>query len=199
VKAARNRAFRSRISPGQKGFSLVEVMISMVILVVGLVSLLGVFGLAMASTQTSQENNTAKQLANEAIEGILTARETANVTWNQIQNTGSGGIFVAGFTPIFNPGVDGIIGTADDAASGIQTLEIPGPNGTFAGNCPGAGADICLPLNNFQRQILITPVVDQFGNLVANLRSVTITVQYNVPQFKTPKQYVLNTFISPYR
>jgi hypothetical protein len=174
-------------------------MISMVILVVGLVSLLGVFGLAMASTQTSQENNTAKQLANESIEGILTARETANVTWAQIQNTGSGGIFLPGFNPIYNPGVDGIIGTADDAASGLQVLEIPGPNGTFAGNCPAAGADTCLPLTNFQRQILITPVVDQFGNTVSNLRSVTITIQYSTPQFRAPKQYVLNTFISPYR
>jgi len=199
VKAARNRAFRSRINPDQKGFSLVEVMISMVILVVGLVSLLGVFGLAMASTQTSQENNTAKQLANESIEGILTARETANVTWAQIQNTGSGGIFLPGFNPIYNPGVDGIIGTADDAASGLQVLEIPGPNGTFAGNCPAAGADTCLPLTNFQRQILITPVLDAFGNTVSNLRSVTITIQYSTPQFRAPKQYVLNTFISPYR
>jgi len=37
----------------ESGFSLIEVMVSMVILTVGLVSLLGVFGLAMASTQTS--------------------------------------------------------------------------------------------------------------------------------------------------
>ena len=53
-------------------------MISMVIMTVGLVSLLGVFGLAMASTQTSQQNGISKQLANEALEGVLTARETAN-------------------------------------------------------------------------------------------------------------------------
>ena len=59
----------------QQGFSLIEVMISMVIMTVGLVSLLGVFGLAMASTQTSQQTAVAKQLANEALEGILTARE----------------------------------------------------------------------------------------------------------------------------
>ena len=38
-------------------------MISMVILTVGLVSLLGVFGLAMAATQTSQQDMIAKQLA----------------------------------------------------------------------------------------------------------------------------------------
>ena len=53
----------SMIGPGESsasdsrnecGFSLLEVMISMVILMIGLVSLLGVFGLAMASTLTSK-------------------------------------------------------------------------------------------------------------------------------------------------
>jgi len=172
-------------------------MISMVILVVGLVSLLGVFGIAMAATQTSQENATAKQLANEAMEGILTARETANITWAQIQNTGSGGIFLPGFNPIWNPGVDGIIDTADDAAAGVQTLEQPGPTGVFAGACP---PDTCLPLTNFQRQILISPVFPVGGGPASTtLRAVTITVQYTTPQSSLPRQYVLNTFISPYR
>ena len=98
----------------------------------------------MAATQTSQLNGTAKQLANEAIESILTARETANVTWTQIQNTGSGGIFIPGFVAIDCPGVDGIVGTADDAACGPQILEQPGPSGVFAGNCPLPGPDTCL-------------------------------------------------------
>lgn len=199
MKAERSNAFGPRIGKTQRGFSLVEVMISMVILVIGLVSLLGVFGIAMAATQTTQENGTAKQLANEAMEGILTARETANVTWAQIQNTGPGGIFLPGFQPIYNPGIDGIIDTADDAAAGIQTLDLPGPNGVFAGNCPGAGPDTCLPLTNFQRQIEIKTVNDGFGNPIFNLREVKITIQYTTPQFRVPKQYVLDTFISPYR
>jgi prepilin-type N-terminal cleavage/methylation domain-containing protein len=201
VKAESKTAFRPHIRKAQEGFSLIEVMISMVILVVGLVSLLGVFGMAMAATQTSQLNGTAKQLANEAIESILTARETANVTWTQIQNTGSGGLFVGGFTPIFCAGVDGIVGTADDAACGPQILEQPGPTGVFAGNCPLPGPDTCLTLTNFQRQILISPVFPAGGGLVPipTLRAITITIQYQTPQFKVPRQYVLNTFISEYR
>ena len=62
-------------------------MISMVILTVGLVSVLGVFGLAMASTQTSQVDMIAKQLANEAYESIVTARNTSQISWDAIQNT----------------------------------------------------------------------------------------------------------------
>lgn len=169
-------------------------MISMAIMTVGLVSLLGVFGLAMASTQTSQQNGISKQLANEALEGVLTARETANLTWAQIANTGSGGIFLSGFNPINLPGADGIIGTADDAAAGPQKLSLPGPDGIF-----GTADDIQLPLSNYQRSISIVPATDANGNPIPTLDVVTITVQYNNPQLKIPQNYVLTTYISQFR
>jgi prepilin-type N-terminal cleavage/methylation domain-containing protein len=197
VKAESKMAFKP-LTNAQQGFSLIEVMISMAILVIGLLSLLGVFGIAMASTQTSQQNNTAKQLANEAMEGILTARETANITWAQINNTGgAGGIFVPGFQPINCAGIDGIIGTLDDAACGPQLLELPGPNGIFAGACP---PDTCLPLTNFLRQIQILPVTPPGGGPpLTTLRQVVITIQYTTPQNRIPRQYILSSFISPYR
>jgi prepilin-type N-terminal cleavage/methylation domain-containing protein len=178
----------------QKGFTLIEVMISMVVMMVGLVSLLGVFGLAMASTQTSQQNAISKQLANEALEGILTTRETNNIPWSAIANTGSGGIFLSGFQPIDLPGADGIIGTADDAAAGQQFLQMPGPDGIF-----GTADDVQLPLTNFQRQIAIAPAVDSGGNPIPTLDTVTITIKYTNPQLKIPQNYVLTTYVSQYR
>ncbi len=199
MKAESNNASLQRMRRTDQGFSLIEVMISIALLTIGLLSLLGIFGVAMAATQTSQENNTAKLLADEAMEGILTARETANISWAQINNTGSGGIFLPGFQPIDCAGIDGIIGTADDAACGPRTLELPGPNGIFANNCPAVGPDTCLPLTNFQRQILISPVIVGGGPPSTTLRQVTITIQYTLPQFNVPRQYVLNTYISPYR
>jgi len=168
----------------------------MALLTIGLLSLLGIFGVAMAATQTSQENNTAKLLADEAMEGILTARETANISWAQINNTGSGGIFLPGFLPIDCAGVDGLIGTADDAACGPQILEQPGPSGVYVGTCP---PDVCNNLTNFTRQILISPVIVGGGPPSPTLRQVTITIQYTLPPFNVPRQYVLNTYISPYR
>jgi prepilin-type N-terminal cleavage/methylation domain-containing protein len=180
-------------SPRQQGFTLIEVMISIVIMTVGLVSLLGVFGLAMASTQTSDQNAIAKQLANEALEGILTARETATIPWTSIANTGAGGIFLTGFQPIDNPGVDGIIGTADDAAAGPQLLDMPGPDGIF-----GTADDVLLPLTNYQRQIAISQAVEG-GVPLTTLDVVTITIQYQNPQLKIPQNYVLTTFVSEYR
>jgi prepilin-type N-terminal cleavage/methylation domain-containing protein len=182
-----------RKADAARGFTLIEVMVSMVVLTVGLISLLGVLGLAMKATQGSEQLGVSKQLANEALESILTARETSNVQWSQIQNTGSGGIFLAGANPIYNAGVDGIIDTADDAASGIQTLDLPGPDGIF-----GTADDVFLPLNNYTRQVDIEPVTSG-GQPDGNLRSITITVTYTTPQFKIPQTYVLSTYISPYR
>jgi type II secretory pathway pseudopilin PulG len=186
----------------ESGFTLLEVMFSMVVMMVGLVSLLAVMGIAMASTQTSEQNAIAKRLANEALESILTARETATIQWSQIANgncvVGAGcttGIFLAGAQPIDCAGVDGIIGTSDDAACGAQILEQPGPTGVYAGTCP---PDICYSLTNFTRTIAITPYVVG-GVPDANLNSVIITVSFITPQLKVPQNYVLATLISQYR
>jgi prepilin-type N-terminal cleavage/methylation domain-containing protein len=187
-------------SEAESGFTLLEVMFSMVIMTVGLVSLLAVMGVAMASTQSSEQTAIAKRLANEAMESILTARETANVAWAQIANGncavgGACGIFLPGPQPIDCAGADGIVGTSDDAACGAQVLEQPGANGVFAGTCP---PDTCYSLTNYTRTIAITPYV--VGGIPdANLNSVTITVTYTTPQLRIPQNYVLNTLISQYR
>jgi prepilin-type N-terminal cleavage/methylation domain-containing protein len=186
--------------PAERGFSLLEVVISMAILTVGLVSLLGVFGLAMASTQTSQEDMIAKQLANESLESIITARNTSQITWANIQNvtacpaSSSGGYFLSGAQPIYQAGVDGIYGTCDDQNAPEQTLTEPGPDGIY-----GTADDVQVPLTGYQRTILISAVNDASGNPVASLRAVNITVQYTTSQAKLGKTYVLSSFISQYQ
>ncbi len=151
----------------------------------------------------------AKQLANEAYESIVTARNTSQIDWDEIQNNGGTqyctdlpspcGIFigsagVAQFQPIYNAGADGIFGTADDANAGEETLREPGPDGTY-----GDVDDIQIPLTTFQRAIQIAPVFDASGNIEPSVRSVTITMQYQTPRSKATKTYVLNSFISEYQ
>jgi len=180
----------------QRGFSLVEVLVSVIVLTVGLVALLGVFALAMASTQTAQQDMIAKQLASEAMESIITARETTAMTWAQVQNQSVdpvNGIFVDGMQSIYNAGADGIVGTTDDAASGAAVLTLPGKDGIV-----GTSDDISLPLTGYKRQIQIQNVTNG-GNVVADLRTVTITVQYTVPRTSIKKTYILTTYISQYR
>ena len=191
------------------GFSLIEVMISMVVLTVGLVSLLGVFGLAMAATQTSQQDMIAKQLANEALESVVTARNTSQITWDDIQNVGSTncpitlattcGIFVGNpttptFEPIYNSGADGIFGTADDSAAGEETLEVPGGDGIY-----GDSDDVKIPLTGYTRAIQLNQATDANNNPIASLRFINITVQYSTTRAKLPKTYVLSSYISEYR
>jgi prepilin-type N-terminal cleavage/methylation domain-containing protein len=189
-------SLRSKSRDRQQGFTLLETMISMVVLTIGLVALLGVVGMAMTATQTSQEDMIAKKLAQEAVESIYTARDTANVTWSQILNTGNGGIFVTGFQPINQAGADGIFGTADDALAQAQVLTLAGPDGIY-----GNADDVTVALTNFTRSIAITTVANPStpGLAYSNLRQLTISVQYNTPQFRLPKQYVLTSYISQYR
>jgi prepilin-type N-terminal cleavage/methylation domain-containing protein len=199
----RNRVSRSNMR-SESGFSLIEVMISMAVLTVGLVSLLGVFGLALASTQASQQNLIAKQLANESYESIVTARNTSQINFDQIQNVGSTncpitgaascGIFLVGAQPIYNAGADGIYGTADDATAGEQALQDPGPDGIFQ-----TADDTFIPLTGYQRTIVITPLYDSSGNPIQSLRSVTITVQYTTPQTQAQRTYTLSSYISQYQ
>jgi type IV pilus modification protein PilV len=177
------------------GFTLIEVLISIFILTIGMLALLGVFGIAMSATMTAQEDRIAKELAQDAFESIYTARNTNDIQWTQIENVAAGGtgIFVTGLQPIKQAGVDAIVGTADDAAAAAQFFTLPGPDGIV-----GTADDINVPLTNFKRQITITDVISG-GSTVANLRNVNVTIQYTTPQSVLAKQYVLSGYISQYR
>jgi Tfp pilus assembly protein PilV len=210
----RRRAGARPLKPAESGFSMIEVAISMAILTVGMVSLLGVFGLAMASTQTSQQALIAKQLANEALESVVTARNTSQITWDDIQNTGSTscpisgasscGIFANPNTPqaIYQASTTttgacgpyaGILGTTCDAGQPVQTLQDPGPDGIY-----GTADDVTIPLTGYQRTILISSVLDANNNPVPTLRSVTVTVWYATSQTRQSMTYILNSYISQY-
>jgi prepilin-type N-terminal cleavage/methylation domain-containing protein len=195
---------KSLTKAAQGGFTLIEVMISMAILTIGSVGLLGVFGVAMAANQTSQEDMIARQLASEAMESIYTARNTSQLSWTQIQNVSNGGIFTDGAISPKCSGADGILGTADDTScltsggavcpnGGVHCMTEPGPDGII-----GTSDDVILSLNNYTRQIQITGLLDTNGSTIPTLNSVTITILYTVPKLNVRKSYILNEYISSY-
>jgi prepilin-type N-terminal cleavage/methylation domain-containing protein len=190
----------------QSGFSLIEVMISIVILATGMISLLGVFGLALATNQGSQEDLIARQVASEAMESIFTARNTSQLNFSQINNVSSGGIFANGAQPLLCAGPTyGIVGVAGDTSScktasgavcpngGVECLNEPGPDGIV-----GTADDVILSLSNYTRNIAITPLNDSNGNLIPTLVQVTITITYAAPNSSVAKTYVLEEYISQY-
>jgi prepilin-type N-terminal cleavage/methylation domain-containing protein len=197
---------RRQVSQGaESGFSLIEVMISILILSIGLLSTLSVFGVALKATQTSQQDLIARQLGSEAIESVYTARNTSQLAWSAIQNVSNGGVFVDGPMNLTCAGPDGLEGTADDTTcipltatgtacpGGIRCLSEPGPDGII-----GTSDDQIVSLTGFTRQIQITPMTDVNGNTIPTLNAVAITITYSSPQNKTPKTYVINEYVSSY-
>src|ERR1700676_18049 len=193
---------KSHASP-QVGFTLIETMIAIVILTVGILSLLSVFGTAVAVTQNAQENLIARQKALQAMESIYTARNTQQITFAQIANIASGGIFTNGATKLLAAGNDGLVNTADDAnftvtgvcPAGPECLVLPGRDGIL-----GTADDKPMILSNFTRQIQIGTVLEADGVTInPNLKQITVTVNYFTGGNAAPHTYTVTALISAFR
>jgi prepilin-type N-terminal cleavage/methylation domain-containing protein len=183
--------------PDERGFTLVEVMIATVVMLTGLLSVAYGIGIGLAVVQTSTEDMVAREKARETMEDVFTARDTASITFSQICNLpGTGCIFVSGLEPLYTPGPDGIVNTADDgtetplptgcsAAPCIEMLDTPGPDGIL-----GTTDDIFVPLTNFQRSIQVTQISTV-------LVQVTVTIQYTTPKGLS-RSVTMVALMSPY-
>jgi len=93
----------------QKGFTLIEGLIALMVSVIGIVALLGLFPRAVANVDTA-ENIT---VANELLRQTLDRLTTPSPDINQALLNGS---ITGGFEPIRANGPDNIPNTADDGA-----------------------------------------------------------------------------------
>jgi prepilin-type N-terminal cleavage/methylation domain-containing protein len=169
--------------PGdQSGFTLVETMISLIILGGGLLALAAAFSQGMILMATSHYHQIAKEKASEAIESVTAARDTRIITWARIRNVSNGGIFLNGPQPLRARGLDGLVNTADDGA--VESGVLPGPD-----NILGTGDDITAPLSGFTREVEIT-------DLAPNLRQIRVIVIYQVGHLS--RQYQLVSYISSF-
>jgi prepilin-type N-terminal cleavage/methylation domain-containing protein len=189
-----------------RGFSLIEVVVAMSILVVGLLGLAQVFYLGMVNASTSSANLIAREKAREAIESVHTARDTRTIAWDQVRNAvaptcpaipadppqpavtfvaNGGGIFLNGEQALRLPGADGLVNTGDDAAAGPE--ETPGRNGRF--EPPNDPDSDDVPIQDFWREIAICDVNP-------DLRQIRVSVRYRVGQ--TQRTYTLMTYISSF-
>ncbi len=203
MMTAKGASLGLRPRAGERGFTMMEVLISVVVLTIGLVSMLAMFTVALAATQGAQSDLIAKQIATETLESIFTARNTAQITFNQIQNVSNGGIFLDGPQTIQDPGPDGLAGTADDL---IQNPACPGPATCLVlsgkDGVLGTADDVLQPLSNYQRTILVQNVFLPNGALDNTLRSITVTITYypmDNSWKKTPKTWSVGAYVSSFR
>ncbi|MBK8467088.1 MAG: hypothetical protein IPL32_14805 [Chloracidobacterium sp.] len=176
-------------SRSQEGFSYIDVMIAIVILMVGILALLSGISGSVLQTRGQEQQLLAKQYATSAMESIMSVKETdpTRLGWDAVGNVGSNpnpsgtpqGIFLTGFQPVeTEAGPDEVIGTADDNGTVVQGL---------------------------QRQIVITdicdpdrpsPVCTPPGTLATRIRSVVVTVTYNVGALQ--RQETVRTVLTKY-
>ena len=181
-----------RAPASEQGFTLIEVLISMLILTAGLLSLLGVITLGVTTVAASSPMLIAREKAREAVESVHTARDTGELAWSRINNVANGGVFLAGMQAIKKPGADGLVNTSDDGD--IEEVRAPGVDGVL-----GTTDDVItrLQTNLFQREIAIT-TLNQDGTTTVNpnLRRITVNVRFRV--LGGWRTYTLTTYISNY-
>jgi hypothetical protein len=172
------------------GFSYVDVMIAVTILLVGIMAMLSAMTSGIVMTTTSQQQLAAKQYAQSTIEAIFSTRDVRPdvLGFAAIGNVGDAtipnGVFLSGDRVFFpTAGPDGIIGTGDDAA---------GSDGSV-----GTSDDI-PPIDGFSRQITITNIPDPDRPTAAiTLRQIDVTISYRLGT----SQYreIMTSYVANYR
>jgi prepilin-type N-terminal cleavage/methylation domain-containing protein len=179
-----------QLTRDERGVSLIEVMIAMLVLVVGMLPLVGVTAVAVRRAGESSPMLIAREKAREAIESVHTARDTGQLTWQKIQNVAAGGVFLGGAQSVRVAGPDGLVNTADDGV--VETVRSAGADGIL-----NNADDVITTLKNYTREIRITPLnFDGTNNVNPGLRQIQVVVRYQVQG--TWQNYTITTYISSY-
>jgi type II secretory pathway pseudopilin PulG len=177
----------------QAGFSYIDLMISMLIFLVGILAMTGALAANRMRATTIEKQLVAKQLALSSLESILAAKElkpNEEISgWDTIGNVGSNpvndinrGIFLTGFLPIRQGnGTDGIIGTADDAC---ENVSLP---------CNGNSSPVVV---GFARKVEISDISSTDYTTIRQ-RNLKVTIRYQVNGRNMEE--VIKTIVTDYR
>jgi len=190
----------SNLKSEQGGFSYIDVMIAIVIMMVGVLAMAGALSANLVRSMETEKRIAAKQLALSTIESIMSAKEIERTGvvdgWDSIRNVMSSvptgqtnGIFLTGYTPVREEaGWDGVYGTIDDSC--------PGTGGCSVSGRPTNSSAIMV---GFQREIVITDVADPERPTPPNpisRRRIDVNIRYFVNQAQ--RQETASTIITNY-
>jgi prepilin-type N-terminal cleavage/methylation domain-containing protein len=155
------------------GFTMIEMCIALVLMLVGLLAMASAIGYGLMATNRGRNVTNTKLLIVSILEQMETLRNTKDLTFGQISNTGpdvdnAGATqafngFPTEFQPVsMNPGPDGIFGTTDD-------LLDPGTNGNYGDGDDFTNQGLARP--GYSRQIKIT-------KLSQDLKRIEVTLRY---------------------
>ena len=185
------------MQPDERGFTLLEVLVAMAIMVTGLLSLAYGIGLGLEGVQMSTMDTIAREKAREAMEDVFTARDTSTISFSQICNIPASGsnpnncLFVNGPTLMNTPDNQGLVNTTTAETNAVETFYVPGPSGILGGTDQPAA----VSLTGFQREVKVTPLSS--SDHYTQLAQVTVTITYN-PLPWQKRAVTLTTVISPY-
>lgn len=185
----------------QAGFSYVDVMIGLVILMVGVLGATSALTANLLRSFESEKQIVAKQIALSTIESVFSARDIARPGaiegWNSVGNVGSNvvagvpkGVFLNDWRPIREDiGWDGVAGTNDDACDAGSPCQVSGR--------PDNNSNV---INGFERKIVITDLPDPERPSPPHdiaRRRIDVTVRYNVNLLI--RQQTVSTIIANYQ
>lgn len=185
----------------ERGFSYIDVMIALVILMVGILASTAALTANLVRSYETEKQVIAKQIALSTIESIFSARDIARPGaisgWESIGNTGNNpdsggtpqGVFLRDFCPIrADLGWDGVAGTVDDAC----------PAGSFC-QVSGRPDNTSEVMDGFERRIVITDLQDSERPTPPHpfsRRRIDVTVRYWVKQLR--REQTVSTIIANY-
>lgn len=191
---------RQNYSKSESGFSYIDVMIAIVIMLVGVLALASALTANLIRSYETDKRIIAKQIALSTIESIIAARNIQRPGtiegWKSIGNVGQNfengvpqGIFVNGFAPIREElGWDGVAGTIDDACPSGGPCSVPGR--------PINDSEVLL---GFERKIEITDVQDAERPTPPNpftRRRIDVTIKYYVNEIT--RDVTVSTLVTDY-
>lgn len=164
MKSNHSRATDNHRRKSERGFSLLEMVVAMVILTIGLLGVASAIGYSLMVSNRGRGLTNSKMLVVSILEQMETLRNTRELSFEEISNSQAAGSTFTGFPydpTVFRPvstvpGNDGVFGTADD---------LWGPSGTTD--------DLTLARPGVTRQIKITGFTSN-----AYLKKIEVTLRY---------------------